>query len=73
MDEFDMIAVISAGSAEYNLEEAQIDIDEMIDQLERAKEEGCTHIVGLSGNYRGAQYVRLGDVQVRYGDEDGEY
>ena len=51
---------ISAGSVEYSLEEAALTIDEMIRLLEEAKSEGATHIVGTSGNYRGAQWVRLG-------------
>ena len=28
--------------------------------LESLRDEGATHVLGLSGNYRGAQYVRLG-------------
>lgn len=51
---------ISAGSVEYSMDEAAMEIDEMIAMLESAKEEGATHVVGFSGNYRGAQYVRLG-------------
>ena len=62
MAEFDKSTVIgiSAGSVEYSAEKAARTIDEMIEMLEQAKEEGATHIVGFSGNYRGAQYVRLG-------------
>lgn len=51
---------ISAGSVEYSRESAEVDIDELIEALEQAKADGATHIVGYSGNYRGAQYVRLG-------------
>lgn len=51
---------ISAGSVEYSLDSAAVDIDELISMLEEAKEDGATHVVGFSGNYRGAQYVRLG-------------
>lgn len=50
---------MSAGSVEYSEAEAELSIDELIEALEEAKEEGATHVVGLSGNYRGAQYVRL--------------
>lgn len=64
-----VIATISAGSVEYSRTEAEVDIDELIAQLEQAKEDGATHVVGLSGNYRGAQYVRLGRVGW---DEDDE-
>lgn len=50
---------ISAGSVEYSVEEAAVTIDEMIQVLQEAKDDGATHVVGFSGNYRGAQYVRL--------------
>jgi len=63
-------ATISAGSVEYGKEDAEVEIDDLIQQLEHVRDtEGATHIVGLSGNYRGAQYVRLGFVEVDY-DED---
>lgn len=65
-------ATISAGSVEYSKQDAEIDIEELIAQLEQAKEDGATHVVGLSGNYRGAQYVRLGSVEVDY-DESTEW
>lgn len=61
---------ISAGSVEYSAEEAAVTIDEMIEMLQQAKEDGATHVVGFSGNYRGAQYVRLG-TEVEW-LEDGE-
>jgi len=64
-----MTATISAGSVEYDVEAAAIDIDDLIAQLEQAKEDGATRVVGLSGNYRGAKYVRLGSVSL---DEDDE-
>ena len=50
---------IAAGSVEYSVEAAAVEIDELIAALEEAKEEGATHVVGFSGNYRGAKYVRL--------------
>lgn len=62
-------ALIPAGSVEYNAEEAEVDIDDLIAQLEAAKEDGATHVLGLSGNYRGAAYVRLGEPQVEYEEE----
>lgn len=66
-------ATIPAGSVEYGKEDAEVDINDLIQQLERARDtEGVTHVVGLSGNYRGAKYVRLGEVEVDYG-EDYDY
>jgi hypothetical protein len=62
-----VFAFLSAGSVEYDAAEASIDIDMFIAALEEAKENGATAVVGLSGNYRGAKYVRLGLASV---DED---
>lgn len=53
-------ALMSAGSVEYSKDQAEVSIDELVAALEEAREDGATHVVGLSGNYRGAQYVRLG-------------
>lgn len=69
MDE-KVYAVIPAGSVEYSKDAAGVDIDELIEQLEHLRDDGCTHVVGLSGNYRGASYVRLGEPDF---DEDGEW
>jgi diketogulonate reductase-like aldo/keto reductase len=55
-----MIATLNAGTVEYDRSKASIPIDELIEALEEAREEGATEVVGLSGNFRGAQYVRLG-------------
>lgn len=55
-----VFATISAGNVEYDMDAAGVDIDELINALQEAKEDGATHLVGLSGNYRGASYVRLG-------------
>lgn len=63
-------ALISAGSVEYSKEDAEVSIDEFIGALEQAKEDGATHVLGLSGNYRGAKYVRLGEAELEYEDED---
>jgi diketogulonate reductase-like aldo/keto reductase len=68
MDE-KIYAVIPAGTVEYSKNDADVEIQELIDALEQAKEDGATHVVGLSGNYRGAQYVRLGRVEI----EDLDY
>lgn len=66
---------LSAGSVEYSREEAETSIDEMIQMLQAAKDDGATHVVGLSGNYRGAKWVRLGtDVEwLEDGDDEGQY
>jgi len=50
---------INAGSVEYGANEAAVSIDEMIAALQAAKEDGAEYVVGFSGNYRGAKYVRL--------------
>lgn len=51
---------IDAGSVEYDRDKASVSIDDLIAALQEAKEDGATHVVGYSGNYRGAQFVRLG-------------
>ena len=61
--------MIPAGSVEYSKDAAATPIDEFIAQLQQARQDGATHVVGLSGNYRGAQYVALGDPEI---DEDEE-
>ena len=64
---------ISAGNVEYSKSEASVGIDELIEALEQAREDGAEYVVGLSGNYRGAQYVRLGlDFEWEDEDEDDE-
>ena len=55
-------AAIDAGSVEYSREDAEVSIEDLISQLQQAQADGVTHVLGLSGNYRGAQYVRLGSV-----------
>jgi hypothetical protein len=61
-----VFAYLPAGSVEYGQTEAAVEIDELIAALEEAREDGATHVVGLSGN-RGDQYVRLVLVQGRQG------
>lgn len=68
----EVVATISAGQVEYSKDEAKVSIAELIEQLQEAQENGATHVVGLSGNYRGASYVRLGRVTVEE-DEDEDY
>lgn len=53
------VVTVYAGSAEYSVDEAAANIDTLIELLENAKEEGATHVVFLSGNYRGAQYLGI--------------
>lgn len=65
-------ATVSAGSVEYSKTKAEVDIDEMIEQLQQAKEDGATHVLGLSGNYRGAQWVRLGETSIDDEETDDE-
>lgn len=65
-----IIATISAGNVEYSKDEAAVAIEDLIEQLQAAIYDGATHVVGLSGNYRGAKYVKLGRVEVDFGDED---
>ena len=55
-------ATIDAGDVEYSQEDAEVSIADFIDQLQQARADGVTHVLGLSGNYRGARYVRLGNV-----------
>jgi len=63
-------ATLSAGSVEYGKDEAAVDIEEFIAALQDAQRAGATHVLGLSGNYRGASYVRLGMPEVEEKDED---
>lgn len=67
----DITATMYAGSIEYSLDAAKVKIDDMIAALESAKADGAEFVVGLSGNYRGAQYVRLSTDLGWSDDEDG--
>ena len=62
MTEIKIYATIDAGNFEYRRENAEVSIEDLIDQLQQAQADGVTHVLGLSGNYRGARYVRLGSV-----------
>ena len=59
-----MIATISTSGEEYDVNDAAVSIQSLIEQLEEALEEGATMVVGLTGNYRGARFVRLGKVSI---------
>lgn len=60
MDRAEVVTVY-AGGVEYSVDEAAASIDDLIDLLENAKEEGATHVVFSSGNYRGPKYIRIGN------------
>ena len=61
MSEFnkETTAVLAGGGVEYAIEEAAIEIDELIATLEAMKEDGVEHVVMSSGNYRGAQWASI--------------
>lgn len=52
-------ATMNAGNMEYDADKAEVVIDELIATLRSAQAEGATHVVFLSGNCRGPQYVRI--------------
>lgn len=56
-----VVVTIDCGQVEYSQNQAAVDIEELIGQLTDLQDQGATHVVGLSGNYRGAQYVKLGE------------
>jgi hypothetical protein len=55
----DIFATLHSGQVAYDRNEAAVDISEFIEALEQAREDGATKVVGLSGNYRGARYVKI--------------
>lgn len=60
--EKEKIVTVYAGGAVYTLEDAKYDLEEFIYILQGYLKEGYTSVVGLSGNYRGAQFVGLRDI-----------
>ena len=62
MDEFDKqnAVVLAGGSVEYSAKEAAVKIDELIETLQRAKDDGAEFVLMSSGNYRGAQWASIG-------------
>ena len=60
--EKEKIVTVYAGGAVYNVEDAKYDLEEFIYILQEYLKKGYTSVVGLSGNYRGAQYVNLRDI-----------
>ena len=60
IDDDIVVVTIYCGKVEYSQSRAAVDIEELIGQLMDLRADGATHVVGLSGNYRGTQYVKLG-------------
>ena len=60
--EKEKIVTVYAGGAVYNVEDAKYDLEEFIYILQEYLKKGYTSVVGLSGNYQGAQYVGLRDI-----------
>ena len=69
MDENQTI-ILAGGRVEYDLAEASVEIGELIDALERAREDGATHVAMASGNYRGASWASVG-TDWSWADDDG--
>ena len=69
--EKEKIVTVYAGGAVYNVEDAKYDLEEFIYILQEYLKKGYTSVVGLSGNYRGAQYVGLRDISGL--EEDDRY
>ena len=63
------IVTLEFASVEYDAESATMTIDELMELLEEAREEGATHVVGLTGNVYGAKYARI-RAEVDFGDDD---
>lgn len=69
-DEERQTILLGAGSVEYDRAEAEVSIADLIASLEQAQQDGATHVVMASGNYRGAQYQRL-STDWSWDDEEG--
>ena len=68
--EKEKIVTVYAGGAVYNVEDAKYDLEEFIYILQEYLKRGYTSVVGLSGNYRGAQYVGLRDIEALIDEEE---
>ncbi len=68
--EKEKIVTVYAGGALYNVEDAKYDLEEFIYILQEYLKKGYTSVVGLSGNYRGAQYVGLRDIDALIDEEE---
>ena len=51
---------LSGGAVEYDYKQATVAIDELIEALQEMKEQGAQYVTMSSGNYRGAQWQRIG-------------
>ena len=51
---------LSGGAVEYDYKQATVEIDDLIQALEEMKEQGAQYVTMSSGNYRGAQWQRIG-------------
>ena len=69
--EKEKIVTVYAGGAVYNVEDAKYDLEEFIYILQEYLKKGYTSVVGLSGNYRGVQFVGLRDISGL--EEDDRY
>ena len=49
---------VGMGEVVYSVAEARVSLQHVRAMLNAAEEEGATHVVFLSGNYRGAQYLQ---------------
>lgn len=54
-----LIVALPAGRIEYKADAAAIPIEDLIGALKDAQEDGATHVVQESGNYRGAKWQGL--------------
>lgn len=61
--------VLSGGSVEYSLDEAAVPIEELINSLQDALDDGAEYVVMLSGNYRGPAWMSVGAEWSWAGDE----
>ena len=51
--------VLGAGQVQYSIEDARVEIGELISALQEAQEEGAEYVVMSSGNYRGAKWQSI--------------
>ena len=53
--------ILHGGNIAYDRADAEVSIEELIMALETARDDGATHVVMSSGNYRGAQWATISD------------
>lgn len=67
------IAIMQSGSVEYSMESATVSLEDLREMVDDMEQQGVTHVVVASGNYRGAkwQHLPLGwEFQEDYFQED---